>query len=652
MNTAKNVPNRLINEKSPYLLQHACNPVDWFPWGEEAFRKAGEENKPVFLSVGYSTCHWCHVMAHESFEDEQTAEILNENFVAIKVDKEERPDIDSVYMSFCQAFTGSGGWPMSVFMTPDQKPFFAGTYFPPVSRHGMKSFREILLAVAKMWKQDRDKLVWSASEMVGQLESGEQQEGEIGEELLKEAEAVFEKLFDPEYGGFGKAPKFPTPHNILFLLEYYRSYGSEKALQMAEKTLICMYRGGLFDHIGYGFSRYSTDRFFLVPHFEKMLYDNALLILAYARAAAVTGDSFYMQTAERTAEYVLREMTHPEGGFYCAQDADSEGEEGKYYVFTPDEVQKVLGKEEGRRFNEQYGITGRGNFEGKNIPNLLSGAKDRVPEEDIGKLYRYRKERISLNLDDKILTSWNSLMIAAMALLYRVTGRKTYLAAAQKAKAFIDRSLSDGERLFVSTRNGNTSGNGFLEDYAFHAFALLELYRAEWRADYLEGAVRICKKVLKDFWDEENGGFYLSGNENEKLVLTMKETYDGALPSGNSVMAYVLVRLSQLTEDPKLFEKMERQLKFMAAQARDYPSGHSFFLLALLAYFYPPEHIVAVLRDGEKPESLKGRVPGEADVIVLDHPTEEYRLLNGQTTFYVCRDHSCSPPVNDLYSDL
>jgi len=397
--------NHLINETSPYLLQHAGNPVEWYPWGEEAFRRAREEDKPVFLSVGYSTCHWCHVMAHESFEDEETAKLLNEHFVAIKVDKEERPDIDRVYMSFCQAFTGSGGWPMSVFMTPDQKPFFAGTYFPPVPRHGMKSFREILTAVAKMWKESRDKLVWSAGEMVGQLEKREQEEGQIGEELLQEAEAVFERIFDPEYGGFGKAPKFPTPHNILFLLEYYRDYGDKKALQMAEKTLDCMYRGGMFDHIGYGFSRYSTDRFFLVPHFEKMLYDNALLIMAYARACMVTGNPFYGEIAERTVEYVLREMTHPEGGFYCAQDADSEGEEGKYYVFTPDEVRNVLGQEAGSRFNEAYGITARGNFEGKNIPNRPSGAEDRVPKEDIGTLYRYRKERTSLYLDDKILTS-------------------------------------------------------------------------------------------------------------------------------------------------------------------------------------------------------------------------------------------------------
>lgn len=653
--------NYLKKETSPYLLQHAQNPVNWYPWCKEAFEKAEEEDKPVFLSIGYSTCHWCHVMAHESFEDVETAKLLNAHFISIKVDREERPDIDSVYMAVCQAFTGSGGWPMSIFMTPEQKPFFAGTYFPKKPGFGMQSFREILLAVADMWKNNRSRLLSSAGEILRQLKIQEQKAGEVDKGLLEEAVSLFWSHFDQEYGGFGSAPKFPVPHNILFLLQYYKNYKdvrpeSRTALKMAEKTLTAMYQGGIFDHIGYGFSRYSTDRFFLAPHFEKMLYDNALLILAYAKAYEVTGKAFYLTVAEQTADYVLREMTDSKGGFYCAQDADSQGEEGGYYVFGYKEITELLGKEAGSRFNRFYGITEQGNFEGKNIPNLLQHHIQKLQEEkeqenfkkERGILYQYRKGRKKLHLDDKILTSWNSLMIAALSFLYQVSKKEKYRRAAEGALYFIKEHLFDGTGLLVSFREGISSGKGFLEDYAFYAFALLEFYQAERKPEHLEEAARICKKAIQDFYEEGKGGFYLSGRENEKLILAPKETYDGAIPSGNAVMSYVLTALSQLTGELYFEKKAEEQRAFLFGQAKDYLVGHSFYLLTLLRYFNPPEHITVVLKEGETIEAIRSQLPLDADVFILEQPKQEYKRLKGETTFYVCKNHTCLPPVNQL----
>ncbi len=363
--------NRLQYETSPYLLQHKENPVNWYPWCEEAFERAKNEDKPVFLSIGYSSCHWCHVLAHESFEDNEIADILNQNFISIKVDKEERPDIDSVYMSVCQAFTGSGGWPTSIFMTAEQKPFFAGTYFPKTSSGGMIGFKELLIAISEAWKNNRDSLIQQSDKIINHLNKTKLPNNTAEIELTHYAVSLYGKIYDKKYGGFGQAPKFPIPHNILFLLSYYERYKDENCLKMAENTLLQMYRGGMFDHIGYGFCRYSTDKKFLVPHFEKMLYDNALLILAYCKAYLVTDNSLYLEIAEKTAEYILREMTSNEGGFFSAQDADSEGEEGKYYLFTPEETIKILGKKDGEEFNKHFDITNTGNFEGKSIPNLL-----------------------------------------------------------------------------------------------------------------------------------------------------------------------------------------------------------------------------------------------------------------------------------------
>ena len=409
--------NHLKGQLSPYLLQHSENPVDWYPWCEEAFLQAKAQDKPIFLSIGYSTCHWCHVMAHESFEDSRTARFLNDHFISIKVDREERPDIDSVYMAVCQAFTGSGGWPLSVFMTWEKQPFFAGTYFPVHSQYGTPGFLELLTAIVRQWEHDRHALFRSAGELVEQMKKAAAAPATAGrkrENLPKTAVSMLARLFDRENGGFGPAPKFPTPHNLLFLLLYAKISGENAPLQMAAKTLRQMRRGGLFDQIGYGFSRYSTDNRFLVPHFEKMLYDNALLIMAYAAAFRLTEDPFLLNTAEQTAEYVLREMTAPGGGFYSAQDADSEGDEGKYYTFTPGEIRAVLGEEKGKRFARAFDITDSGNFMGKNIPNRLKSGEEDSPgvfEEERQCLYRYRKNRFPLSLDDKILRSWNSLKI-------------------------------------------------------------------------------------------------------------------------------------------------------------------------------------------------------------------------------------------------
>lgn len=486
MNRENRKPNHLIHEKSPYLLQHAYNPVNWYPWSEEAFEKAKAEDKPIFLSIGYSTCHWCHVMAHESFEDEAMAKYLNEHFISIKVDKEERPDIDSIYMAICQAFTGSGGWPTSVFLTSEQKPFFAGTYFPKTPRYGMIGFLSLLEKIHTAWKNNRDQLLESADEVIQSLNRTDAKTASQDIDLVEVAVRMFKQGFDRKYGGFGSAPKFPTPHNLLFLLAHYERTKEKESLAMAEKTLEQMYRGGIFDHIGYGFSRYSTDRYFLVPHFEKMLYDNALLILAYCKCFELTKNKFYLEVAEKTAQYVLREMTSFDGGFYSAQDADSEGEEGKYYVFSPEEIIKLLGDSLGSSFNEYCNITRAGNFEQKSIPNRLKDTGIQMSEEQFQecrtKIYEYRKKRYQLHLDDKILCSWNALMIAAMCHLYRVSQKIEYLDAAKKAESFLETNLTKNDTLCVSYREGKQGANGFLDDYAAYVFALLALYEAtiEW----------------------------------------------------------------------------------------------------------------------------------------------------------------------------
>lgn len=641
--------NHLKNQTSPYLLQHAENPVEWYPWCDEAFERAKSEDKPVFLSIGYSTCHWCHVMAYESFEDSEIAEILNQYFIAIKVDKEERPDIDSIYMSVCQAFTGSGGWPTTIFLTPEQKPFFAGTYFPKTVRYGQIGLKELLLGISEKWQTDRAALVKSADDIISFLNQKKIVHGNMNEQLVDQAFMLYKRMFDEEFGGFGEAPKFPTPHNLLFLMRYYEKSEDKKALEMVEKTLLHMYRGGIFDHIGGGFSRYSTDRYFLVPHFEKMLYDNALLILAYSKAYQLTKNSVYCQVAEKSAAYILREMTDKEGGFYSAQDADSEGVEGKYYLFAPSEILEVLGERKAREFNAYFDITEKGNFEGKSIPNLLKNTSlNKKFEEELQAVYEYRKKRYALHLDDKVLTSWNALMIAALCSLYRVTEKEIYLKSAVRAQQFIQNKLCEKDTLHISYREGKCSGKGFLEDYAYEVFALFSLYEATLDKGYLEKARQFCEKAIHDFWDEEQGGFFLYGAENESLILRPKETYDGAVFSGNSAMAYNLVRLSLLAGEKSFKELAEKQLRFMSAEAKQYPAGYAMFLMALSDYYDLPRKITVVVKDKKDLASLPFKVPLDSIVCVLDHPTEEYPLKNDKTTFYVCEGHACRSPVNEL----
>lgn len=663
--------NQLKGQSSPYLLQHCENPVDWYPWCQEAFEKAQREDKPIFLSIGYSTCHWCHVMAHESFESQEIAEILNKYFISIKVDREERPDVDSVYMTVCQAFTGSGGWPMSIFMTAQQMPFYAGTYFPPSSRYGMPGFGELLLAIAGQWKNNREDLLRSADQILAWISDADdqRQDESIDSELPKRAAEALSRSFDEEYGGFGTAPKFPMAHNLIFLMLYGQIHEKQSAhpesfYHQVEVTLDRMRRGGIFDHIGYGFSRYSTDRYYLVPHFEKMLYDNALLIMAYAIFGKISGNEIFLDAAEKTAAYIFNEMTGGEGQFYSAQDADSDGEEGKYYVWDYDEICEILGNRRGRQFCRHFGITAEGNFEGKNIPNLLNekGLSDEGNmiesfDNEIQILYDYRKSRGKLHLDDKVLTAWNSLMICGLSVLYRVTGKRDYLEGAEKAQRYIEKNLTDGNIVYVSSRDGVCSAKGFLDDYAYYAAALLFLYEVTGDDRYLERAWQICEEAGRQFEDKAAGGYFLYGTENDSLITRPKETYDGALPSGNSVMAYCLVRLSQLTDDECWQQAARKQLAYLSGQGREHPSGCSVFLIALLFWEYPPKKITVVLPLETVPGDRELRdlfcsLPLYADIRILEDGTDGYKVINGRTTFYVCKGHTCLPPENDKESAM
>ncbi len=616
--------NLLIHETSPYLLQHAQNPVQWYPWGEEAFSKAEAEDKPIFLSIGYSSCHWCHVMEDESFESEDIAGILNAHFVSIKVDREERPDIDNLYMRFCQAFTGGGGWPTSLFLTPEKKPFFAGTYFPP------DHFRQLLRLISHKWSQDRESLLESGDEVTEALKRSVRT-GKAETVSVQKAVDMLRRNFDKEYGGFGSAPKFPSPHVLLFLLH--------TAPEMAEKTLQQMYKGGLFDHVGYGFSRYSTDRYFLVPHFEKMLYDNALLANAYLLAYEKTGKALYRTVAEKIFIYVEREMTSDEGGFFAAQDADSEGVEGKYYVFTPDEITDVLGREDGIRFCHCYDITAAGNFEGKSIPNLIYNTKpDPVMETLLPRVYAYRKTRTPPFLDHKILTAWNALMLSAYANAYRILKEERYKTVAERAFTFLEQSVADGENLFVGVTKGRRSGPGYLDEYAYYTYACICLYQATKEERYLARASALCDKTIDLFFDHENGGFFFSGLDNEKLLLDTKETYDGAMPSGNSVMVYNLSRLAGLTKEERYDKVLTKQKQFLNAEAAAYPPGFCFYLYAT----QPVKEVVCV---PQSPEELEG-IQVKTDWIFRVGEESQYPLVDGKTTFYVCQDGACQAPTH------
>ena len=643
--------NHLQGQTSPYLRQHAHNPVDWYPWCQEAFAKAQREDKPIFLSIGYSTCHWCHVMERESFEDQEVAELLNRDFVSIKVDREERPDIDSLYMAVCQAFTGSGGWPTTLFLTPDQRPFFAGTYFPKQDQRGLPGMLQLLPAIRRAWDHDREKLLAQSREILDflQTESPHTEPSPHGD-IRQKALDQWRAAFDPVWGGFGSAPKFPMGHSLLALLTIGKKTGSKPATAMALKTLEQLYRGGIFDHIGGGFSRYSTDRQFLIPHFEKMLYDNALLILAYCKAWSVTRRELFRTVARQTADYAIRELTLSAGAFVSAQDADSGGQEGSFYTIRPEEVLSVLGREKGTKFNQRYHITDQGNFMGGSIPNLLQGedltgdcADCQIP------LRNWRRARTPLHRDDKVITGWNGLMIGALSWLYRITGEEGYLTAAQNAWRYLNTIHWKKDVLLASSLEGKPGPAAFLEDHAFLAFGLLALYEVTGEKDLLDRTEALCHGVLENFSDQSKGGFFLTSKVGEPLILRPKESADGALPSGNTVMAWVLVRLAHLTGKEEWDRAAQAQLDFLAGQAVRYPTAYPVYLLAALEWEHPPEEVTVAAPTKADLPPQPWPFPLDAVVNLLEKPTQDHPLVNGQTTYYVCRDHTCQPPRN-LYS--
>jgi len=582
-------PNRLAQERSPYLLQHAHNPVDWYPWGEEAFERARAEDRPVFLSCGYSTCHWCHVMARESFEDPGVAAFLNDHFVPVKVDREERPDIDMLYMTACQMVSGQGGWPLSVFLTPEKAPFYAGTYFPPQSRLGRPGFLDILRLLDQNWRERREELTRAGQEVLQAVESHFRPAPprEPDPRLLDQAYREFAERFDPAWGGFGCAPKFPGAHNLLFLLRYHRRTGEPRALAMVEKTLQAMYRGGIHDHIGYGFARYSTDERWLVPHFEKMLYDQALLAMAYLETAEVTGNSSYGEVARRIFAYVQREMTGPEGAFLTALDADAEGGEGMFYLWTPDQVIAVLGEEEGGFFCRTFDITPEGNFEGRSIPNLVQsraglfgkGDEDRIEACRV-KMAAARQKRVPPARDDKVLTAWNGLMIAAMAAGTRVLGDETYARWAARAAGFLLDRLRLGGRLLARYREAQAAVPAFVDDYAFLTWGLLELHQVTGDGAYLREAAALTRQ-MRELFADPGGGFFFTGWDAQDLPVRPRETYDGAVPSGNAVAVMNLLRLARLTGDRDFREDARRSLAALMGEAVRQPGAHTFFLCAL-----------------------------------------------------------------------
>ncbi len=653
--------NRLSTERSPYLLQHAENPVDWRPWGPEVFEEAKRTDKPVLLSIGYSTCHWCHVMAHESFEDETVAQAVNAAFLPVKVDREERPDVDAVYMAACLAMNGSGGWPLTVLLTPDQKPFWAGTYLPK------DQLLHLLRKAARLWREDRAGVLATGDTLTAHLQQeGQARPGTPSRELVRQAVSQFAQSYDERWGGFGAPPKFPTPHNLIFLLRYAQLAKEEHAREMALHTLNNMYRGGLFDHVGGGFSRYSTDQHWLVPHFEKMLYDNALLALAYTEAFQHTRCPIYGKITRRTLDYVLRELSGPQGGFCCGQDADSDGVEGKYYALTPDELAQALGGVDGLRFCQWYGITPEGNFEGKSIPNLLGQSQFDQDPEDMAALreqmYAYRLSRTALHRDDKVLTAWNGLVMAALARAGLVLDEPWYLDAARQTAEFLAEKLttSDG-RLLARWRDGDAAHPGKLDDYAFLAYGLLELYSATFDASYLTRAVGLADCLLKLFFDGERGGFYPYASDGEQLLTRTKEAYDGAMPSGNSIAALVLFRLSRLTGEMRWREAADLQLSWLAGAAEGYPAGHSFAMLACLEELWPTAELVITAQ--KPPEELRGflreaprlgltvlvKTQENAGTLAALAPfTKDYPIPAQGARYYLCQGGACAQPVDSI----
>jgi len=658
------VSNRLKDENSPYLREHSENPVDWYPWCEEAFQRAEAEDKPVFLSIGYSTCHWCHVMAKESFEDEDVAAILNRDYICVKVDREERPDIDSVYMQVCQALSGSGGWPTTIIMTPTQQPFFAGTYLPKDSRGGMMGLISLLKAVSHKWRFDREYLLKAGEDIVHFIRSEDEAESIVpGIELIELAEKQFSSSYDAEYGGFGKAPKFPCAHNLIFLMRLSALSGKKDIRAMVENTLRQMYKGGIYDHFGGGFSRYSTDREWLAPHFEKTLYDNALLALCYTEAWQDGHMALYRQVAESTLDYCIRELKHDGGGYCCAQDADSEGQEGKYYLFTPAETKKLLGEDEGRHFCECYDITQEGNFEGGSIPNLLLNTRwNFLPEgyEDYReKLRIYRQERYPLNRDDKILTSWNALMLMALSRAARVFSDPVYKNEADELACFLREKAGGTEGLHHCIHEGSRD-KALLDDYAFYALALLEHYDLSFEVEDLGLALELSETITARFANGK-GGFYQTASDAEALIKRPTEIYDSAIPSGNSAAALLFDLNFRLTGDIKWQEYRDALLSFIFSRVSKYPAGCSFALCALFSQVYPTRELVCVSPDEKIPAMLSTVTAKYAPelTVLLKTPKKSVALAelvpftnglstsDGKSSFYVCSGGSCSLPFTD-----
>ncbi len=668
------MPNRLAYENSPYLLQHAENPVDWYPWGKEALEKAGHEDKPIFLSIGYAACHWCHVMEHESFEDRQTAAIMNEHFVNIKVDREERPDLDNIYMQAVVSMTGQGGWPMSIFLTPEGQPFYGGTYFPPEPRYRMPSFQEILHSVERVWREDRQKILDSSEQISAHLQKASiprDAKSEIDKSLLEEASMRLAQSYDWKNGGWGQAPKFPQPMAIEFLLRQ-ATRGDRMALDMATHALKAMAKGGMYDVVGGGFARYSVDDFWLVPHFEKMLYDNALLALAYLHAYLITDDLEFRRVCEVTLDFVLREMTHPEGGFYSSLDADSEGEEGIFYVWTNDEIQNAIERpEDAILLMTAYGVTQSGNFEGRSVLQRVLNDKQIAEEFDIpiegvsaklselhAHLLASRSERIRPGTDDKILVSWNSLMLTAFAEAGRYLQREDYTAAATRNADFLLTSLYVDGRLLRSWRDGQAKYNAYLEDYAALILGLVALYQSDANPHWFHQAKKLSKEMLTHFIDPE-GGFFDTRDDHEELLYRPKDLQDNAFPSGNALAASALLQLSAYEMNLEWRNIAEEMLGQMGSNLERYPTGFGQWLNAA-DFAIGPVKEVAILGDPESTQTQRlvdslwkqyqprlvaatSKLPidPQGPKLIKDRP-----LLNDQPTAYVCQGFVCKRPVN------
>lgn len=665
MPSSEQASNKLKAEKSPYLLQHAHNPVNWFPWGDAAFDHARSENKPIFLSIGYSTCHWCHVMARESFADNEVAAILNEHYISIKVDREERPDIDSVYMKICQMMTEHGGWPLTIVMTPDKMPFYAGTYFPKHAKFGLPGLMELLVGLAKKYQEDPEHIADVTGDVLHALE---QTKPVKGEKRLEKPAVIhaFHRLknsFDEAHGGFGGAPKFPQAQNVLFLLHYYYFFHDRQALDMVEKTVRQMAMGGIFDQIGFGFARYATDAAWRIPHFEKMLHDNALLLHVYTACYQVTRDPFYEEIARKIIIFIEREMTSKDGAFYAAIDADSEGVEGKYYVWDYDEVFQVLGEEAGEQFTAAYNMTPYGNFDEKNIPYLTGNLEpDKNLEKARAILLNHREKRVYPHVDDKILTDWNGMMITALARAGMVFQEKKYVDAAKIALSFIEHNLLKEGRLMARYRDGETKFKGFLDDYAYVISGYIMLHKVTYQLEYLKKAKDHMDQTIELFWDQESGGFFQTGVDAEQLLSREKDVFDGALPAGNGVMAHALVKLGSLTGDTMYLEKCEELYHTFYGDLNGYESAGVSLIQSLLLTKNPRKEVVII---GDAADPTRKKLLGELrksflpDVTILVAETaedlaeiapfaKEYKQLNGQTTVYICENFSCQSPTTDV----